>query len=95
MYRLHRKMTIYGHFLYNLYIFGHLSIYMYSIHFHLDTEIFCVCVEVLRPSQTAGVMSSAVSLPNHTLTGQAKSSKQLISTCAHSFARNHLDTTWA
>ena len=26
-----------------------------------------VCVEVLRPSQPNGVMSSAVSLPNHTL----------------------------
>ena len=34
---------------------------------------FClfVCVEVLRPSQPNGVMSSAVSLPNHTFTGQA------------------------
>ena len=31
----------------------------------------CVCVEVLRPSQPNGVMSSAVSLPNHTFTGQA------------------------
>ena len=30
-----------------------------------------VCVEVLRPSQLNGVMSSAVSLPNHTFTGQA------------------------
>ena len=30
-----------------------------------------VCVEVLRPSQPDGVMSSAVSLPNHTFTGQA------------------------
>ena len=30
-----------------------------------------VCVEVLRPSQPNGVMSSAVSLPNHTLTGHA------------------------
>ena len=28
-----------------------------------------VCVEVLRPSQPNGVMSSAVSLPNHTFTG--------------------------
>ena len=42
---------------------------------HLD--LFClylymfVCVEVLRPSQPNGVMSSAVSLPNHTFTGQA------------------------
>ena len=30
-----------------------------------------VCVEVLRPSQPNGVMSSAVNLPNHTFTGQA------------------------
>ena len=30
-----------------------------------------VYVEVLRPSQPNGVMSSAVSLPNHTFTGQA------------------------
>ena len=33
--------------------------------------ILFVCVEVLRPSQPNGVMSSAVSLPNHTFTGQA------------------------
>ena len=38
-----------------------------------------VCVEVLRPSQPNGVMSSAVSLPNHTFTGQALSSKRLTS----------------
>ena len=30
-----------------------------------------VCDEVLRPSQPNGVMLSAVSLPNHTFTGQA------------------------
>ena len=30
-----------------------------------------VCVEVLRPSQPNGVMSSTVCLPNHTFTGQA------------------------
>ena len=30
-----------------------------------------ICVEVLRPSQPNRVMSSAVSLPNHTFTGQA------------------------
>ena len=30
-----------------------------------------VCVEVLRPSQPNGVMSSTVSLPNHKFTGQA------------------------
>ena len=38
-----------------------------------------VCVEVLRPSQPNGVMSSAVSLPYHTFTGQAQSSKRLTS----------------
>ena len=30
-----------------------------------------VCVEVLRPSQPNGIMSSVVNLPNHTFTGQA------------------------
>ena len=30
-----------------------------------------VCVGVLRSSKPNGVMSSAVSLPNHTFTGQA------------------------
>ena len=30
-----------------------------------------VCVELLWPSQPNGVMLSAVSLPNHTFTGQA------------------------
>ena len=34
-------------------------------------KILFVCVEVLRPTQPNGVMSSAVSLPNHTFTGQA------------------------
>ena len=38
-----------------------------------------VCVEVLRPSQPNWVMSSAVSLPNHTFTRQAQSSKWLTS----------------
>ena len=33
--------------------------------------IIFVCVEVLRRSQPNGVMSSAVSLTNHTFTGQA------------------------
>ena len=33
--------------------------------------VLFVCVEVLRPSQPNGVMSSAVSLPNDTFTGQA------------------------
>ena len=35
----------------------------------LNNGLF-VCVEVLRPSQPNGVMSSVVSLPNHTFTGQ-------------------------
>ena len=33
--------------------------------------VFFVCVEVLRPSKPNGVMSIAVSLPNHTFNGQA------------------------
>ena len=38
----------------------------------ISSQIVCfVCVEVLRPSQPNRVMSSAVSLPNHTFTGQA------------------------
>ena len=34
-------------------------------------EYLFVCVEVLRPNQSNRVMSSAVSLPSHTFTGQA------------------------
>ena len=33
--------------------------------------VFLSCLEVLWPSQPNGVMSSAVSLSNHTFTGQA------------------------
>ena len=36
-----------------------------------QSSVGFVCVEVLRPGQPSGVMSSAVSLPNHTFTGQA------------------------
>ena len=36
-----------------------------------------VCVEVLRPSQPNGMMSSAASLPNQTFTGQALSAMRL------------------
>ena len=35
------------------------------------TVFLKICVEDLRPSQPNGVMSSAVSLSNHTFTGQA------------------------
>ena len=38
-----------------------------------------MCVEVLQPRQPNGVMSSAVSLLNHTFIGQALSSKRLSS----------------
>ena len=34
-----------------------------------NIQVF-VCVEVLRPSQPNGIMSSTVSLPRHTFTGQ-------------------------
>ena len=43
-------------------------------------RLMFVCVEVLLPSQPNGVMLSAVSLPNHTFTGQTWTSKQLTST---------------
>ena len=35
------------------------------------TLIWCVCFVLLPPIQPSGVMSCAVSLPNHTFTGQA------------------------
>ena len=49
---------------------------MFMCFFFFFFFFFCccclfVCVEVLRLSQPNGVMSSAVSLPNHTFTGQA------------------------
>ena len=44
-----------------------------------ELKVLFVCVEVLQPSKPNGVMSSVVSLPNHTFTGQAYSSKRLIS----------------
>ena len=59
---------------------GVLSIKHFNIYCILKREecsfyrVMCylfVCVEVLRPGQPNGVMSSAVSLPNHTFTGQA------------------------
>ena len=37
----------------------------------VKSEYLFVSVDVLRPSQPNGIMSSAVSLPNHTFTGQA------------------------
>ena len=46
-----------------------LPLYLHVIQKPDDDDF--VCVEVLRPSQPNGVMSSAVSLPNHTFTGQA------------------------
>ena len=54
------------------------------IHSYFGLKFVCfiklfVCVEVLQPSQPNGVMSSMVSLPNHTFTGQAQSSKRLTS----------------
>ena len=58
-------------------LFAHAVLKLLKWHFNaLQKSIssYCfvfVCVEVLRPSQPSGVMSSAVSLPNHTFTGQA------------------------
>ena len=36
----------------------------------IHSDAYFVCVEVLRPSQPNGVMSSAVGFPNHTLLGR-------------------------
>ena len=41
-----------------------------AVALHMAMALF-VCVEILRPSQTNGVMSSAVGLPNHAVAGQA------------------------
>ena len=43
----------------------------FAVHYVCMYVCLFVCVEVLRPSQPNGVMSSAVSLANHTFTGQA------------------------
>ena len=51
-------------------------------------EMWFVCVEVLRPSQPNGVMSSAVSLPNHTFYWAGLVLSAVNQYCAHSFARN-------
>ena len=47
--------------------------------FFTENKILFVCVEVLWSSQPDGVMSSAVTSPNHTFTGQIWSTKQLTS----------------
>ena len=57
-----------------------LLVFFLMVFTFLSLFVWFVCVEVLRPSQPSWVMSSAVSLPNHTFTGQAYSSKQLTST---------------
>ena len=44
---------------------------VYHQFYKTDCSLIIVCVEVLRPSQPNGVMSSAVNLPNHMFTGQA------------------------
>ena len=65
--------VFYPHGLLSLLEFGNrLLVYMQATDSRdLSHSIRFVCVEVLRPSQSDWVMSSAVSLPNHTLTGQA------------------------
>ena len=51
--------------------FSHLCLYETGAFCPCEKLLSFVCVEVLRPSQPSGVMSSTVSLPNHTFTGQA------------------------
>ena len=48
-----------------------LKVFPIQMHREANLTLPFVCVEVLRPSQPNEVMSSAVSLPNHTFTGQA------------------------
>ena len=48
-----------------------MSTHSICLHGEIRKILVCVSVEVLRPSQPSGVMLSAVSLPNHTFTGQA------------------------
>ena len=54
---------------------------MGDLYVYAQTHIVCLfaCVEILRPIQPNGVMSSAVSLLSHTFTGQVKSSERLTS----------------
>ena len=54
------------------------TIVVFLGNFNNNNNLF-VCVEVLRPSQPNGVMSSVVSLPNHMFTVQALSFKRLTS----------------
>ena len=63
-------------FLYFLELVGTIGGPDQTLHIHFDLGLqyllyLFVCVEVLRPSQPNMVMSSAVSLPNYTFTGQA------------------------
>ena len=44
-------------------------VWVFFICFLIQQLNLFVCVEVLRPTQPNGVMSSVVSLPNHTFTG--------------------------
>ena len=46
-------------------------LHMPGRHMHSPHGLLFVCVEVLQPSQPNRVMLSVVSLPNHTVTGQA------------------------
>ena len=61
--------------------------YIYTIPtFTIKTNVFLfVCAEVLRPSQHNEVMSSAVSLSNHTASLVLQAVNQY---CAHPFVRN-------
>ena len=72
-----QKVFTFFLFLKKMFVFGthqkHLAKWLLiSTTTHLHGEIRqIVCVEVFRPTQPNGVMSSAVSLPSHTFTEQA------------------------
>ena len=54
-----------------LFYCSYVSLFNDCFYLKIKLKVLFVCVEVLRPSQPNGVMSSTVSLPNHTFTGQA------------------------
>ena len=68
-------LGVYSHFIYSHFVFPFRLLFCKFFpnlltHYHFVYWGF-VCAEVFRPSQPEGVMSSTVSLPNHTFTGQA------------------------
>ena len=62
--------TFTGQDIMEMHVIYHKDVLAFDPKPHPGHDLF-VCDEVLWPSQPDGVMLSAVSLPNHTFTGQA------------------------